>query len=189
MKRYCFFPALLLFVATTVALPQVAMAKRDLCAAAAKNALRAEVLLVRFGDLTGGGKPGCVAVVPQGTNQGEKKILSRRGIVLQANGDQWRELLRFDDEIRNEQGYIGIDFIDPDYHYGLALETDDQRSDGTKAFTMYFTFLDAKLKPEGLAVEVSWNPKTRRFQEYAPNELDPPDFKPEIRNPPVRKSR
>jgi len=39
---------------------------------------------------------------------------------------------------------------------------------------------------EGIAGEVSWNPKTGRFQEYAPNELDPPDFKPKVRNPPAR---
>jgi hypothetical protein len=52
---------------------------------------------------------------------------------------------------------------------------------------MYLTYLSPKLKAEGVAVQVSWNRKVGRFQEYAPNEFGTPDFKPEMANPPVRK--
>ncbi len=96
-------------------------------------------------------------------------------------------MLRFEDNIRNPQGFIGIDFIDSDYRFGFALKFADERSDGTSGFTMYLTYLNQKRRPEGLPVEVSWNRKVSRFQEYAPNELDPPDFKAEIAHPPVRK--
>ena len=159
------------------------------CAAEATRTLHSEVLVWRFGDLTGEGKSACLAVVTTGGNQAKEEIHAKRGIVIQSDGKEWRELLRFDEQIKNKQGYIGIDFIDPDWHYGFALKSDDQRSDGTKGFTIYFTSLNAKLEPEGTETQVSWNPKAQRFQEYAPNELDPSDFKPEVCNPPVRKSR
>jgi len=108
-------------------------------------------------------------------------------VVLRLQGREWHTLLSIDTQLRNDDGYIGIDFIDPAYKNGLALSIEDARSDGTKGFTLLLNWLDDSLQTEGTAVEIAWNPKVHRFQEYAPNELDPPDFKPEVPNPPVRK--
>ena len=37
--------------------------------------------------------------------------------------------------------------------------------------------------PEGAPIEIAWNSKVGRYQEYAANE-DPVGFKPELKNPP-----
>jgi hypothetical protein len=157
------------------------------CAAESKSVLGDQSRILKSGNLLGDGTLLCVAVVPHAKRS--SLVLSSRGVVVQWDGKQWHQLLRFEHNVTNDHGYIGIDFIDCDANYGFALETEDQRSDGTRGFTIYFSYLNAKLQPEpeSLPIQVSWNPKVRRFQEYAPNELDPPDFKHELRNPPIRK--
>ena len=156
------------------------------CEAEAKRRLGDVFHVVEFGQLIGDSSLECVLILPYSGAAGQE-LRARSGVVIAWDGKQWRELLRFNNQVRNDQGYIGVDYIDPQYHYGFALRTNVRRSDGSNGFTMYFRFLDAKLRPDGLPIEVSWNPKVKRFQEYAPNELDPPDFKPEVGHPPIRR--
>lgn len=146
--------------------------------------IRAQVL--KAGDLLGTGNVQCLVVLPYAAKGGSRERKVRRGVIVQREGSTWHELLRFDDTIRNPQGFVGIDFLDDEPTFGFLLETADERSDGTRGFTLYLTWLNPHLQPEGIAVQLAWNRKVRRFQEYAPNELDPPDFKPELRNPRIR---
>lgn len=176
---------LLLLGSTAIAFGQVPRDQAR-CAAEAKHRLGDVFHVVKFGQLIGDSSLECVVILPYSGAAGQE-LRARSGVVIAWDGKQWRELLRFNDQIRNEHGYIGADYIDPEYHYGFTLRTDARRSDGTQGFTMYFRFLNAKLRPEGMPMQVSWNSKVNRFQEYAPNELDPPDFKPELRHPPNRR--
>jgi hypothetical protein len=125
--------------------------------------------------------------MPHAKSRGADEVRVRRGFVVQKEGAIWRDLLLFEDNVRNPKGFVGIDFIDPDFSFGFAVKVANERSDGTPGFTIYLAYLNRKLEPEGLPIQVSWNQKVNRFQEYAPNELDPPDFKPEIAHPPIRK--
>lgn len=140
---------------------------------------------MKSGDFLHIGNEQCLAVLPFPGSFGGNELKVRRGVVMQWEGSAWHELLQFENNIRSSYDYIGIDFIDPEARYGFEIETANKRSDGTDGFTLSFTYLDPNLRPAGVPVEVSWNRKVGRFQEYAPNELDPPDFKPEIAHPPV----
>lgn len=159
---------------------------RNGCEDEAHRSLGGDARVLKVGDFLRLGTIQCMAVLPY-TSHRAHELPVRRGFVLQKEGSVWRDLLRFDNTIRNPQGYVGLDFIDPGPNFGFDVELADERSDGTRGFTIYLTYLNPKLKAEGMAIQVSWNRKVGRFQEYAPNELDPPDFKPEIANPPVRK--
>ena len=157
------------------------------CAAESRSLLGNQSRIVQSGNLLDDGSLTCVAVIPHAKQS--SLVLTKRGVVIRWDGKQWHQLLRFENNVTDDHGYIGIDFIDCEANHGFAFTTEDQRSDGTKGFTMYFSYLDARLQPEpeSLPIQVSWNPKVHRFQEYAPNELDPPEFKQEVRHPPIRK--
>lgn len=161
---------------------------RERCMVRSARVLGPDATVLRSGNLLSNGKLQCVSMVPHTKDTRGQWVSIRRGIVIEWDGKQWRELLRFDDAIRNDHGYIGISFVDPAFHYGFALQIEARRSDQTKAFTMYLTWLNADLQPEGAPVEVSWNPKVGRFQEYL-SDADAPGFVTEVVNPRVRKLR
>ncbi len=75
------------------------------------------------------------------------------------------------------------------YHFGFEISTAGRRSDNVKRFTMFLTYLSAKGLPQGVPIEISWNPAAGRFQEFAPDELDPPGYKKELANSPTRKGQ
>jgi hypothetical protein len=186
MTRFFWICALLLSTPSWCR-SQQSTATRSECEEEARRVLGSGVQLLRSGDFLHLGVIECLAVVAYSTSQDTVELKVRRGVLVEKQGSAWRILLRFESTIRNPQGYVGLDVIDPRYRFGFAVRLADERSDGTPGFTIYLIYLNQKLKPEGLPVEVSWNRKVSRFQEYAPNELDPPDYKPEIANPPVFK--
>src|SRR5262249_49980672 len=107
MRRHCFlFSALWALLPVRAAFSQAEISAHATCAAEAKRTLHREVLVWRFGDLTGEGKSACLAVVPTGGNQTKEEIHAKRGIVIQSDGKEWHELLRFDEQIKNKQGYL-----------------------------------------------------------------------------------
>lgn len=181
-----FWLCALLFCVSPACQPQQLTADENACNDEARRVLGASARVLKVGDFLHLGTIQCIAVLPY-TSHTAHELPVRDGFVVQKEGTAWRDLLRFKDNIRNQRGYVGIDFIDPEPSFGFDVELADKRSDGTPGFTIYLTYLNPKLRSEGVPVQVSWNPKVSRFQEYAPNELDPPDFKPEIANPPVRK--
>jgi len=159
--------------------------KTSSCMATAKRAFGPAAKVLRVGDLSGDGRVECLAVDPYPRQLGLDILVKRGGIFREESG-RWRNVLSIDSTVRNERGYIGIDFIDGSYTRGFQIRLSDERTDGSKAFTLLLSFLDPHMRPEGLPIEVSWNAKVHRFQEYAPNELDPPGFKPEVAHPPIR---
>lgn len=154
------------------------------CDAAVENALGKSAVALRCGDLTGGGKLEVLGVVPlkDGSSRTKETLVSRAAVLrLEASGTV-NELDVEKNFFRNPVGYVGIDFIDDSPSYGFQLEA-DPLSDSIPTFTLSLTFLNDKLQPEGVPVDITWNPKAQRFQEYVTNQ-DPEGFRPEIQNPP-----
>jgi hypothetical protein len=78
-------------------------------------------------------------------------------------------------------GYIGLDFLDDSYiPLGYRLEIGDRRSDDAPGLALWLTDLNKDGQPEGIGVQVSWNPAVHRFQEFTTNE-DPEGFRPEVK--------
>jgi hypothetical protein len=166
-----------------------AQKERSLCDSEARRLLGTNARSIANGSFIHENKLLCVAALPILPRSQPTYTRVSKGVVVQRDGEKWEKLLWFENEIQNEKGYIGIDFIDDEARSGFAVTFSDHRSDGTEGFTLYFTLLNAKLQLQGVPIQISWNPKVNRFQEYAPNELEPPGFKSEVRNPPIRPAR
>jgi hypothetical protein len=82
------------------------------------------------------------AACPISTSPGDGELTVRRGFVVQKDGTIWRDLLRFEDNTRNPQGFIGIDFIDSDFSFEFTVKLADERSDSTPGFTIYLTYCE-----------------------------------------------
>lgn len=161
----------------------------EACNEEAKKALGPDAEFLKCGDLVGSGREALIAVVrvPNVVLQ-HRDIPVSRVFVAQRQGSEWVSQLEVDNQIRNAQGYIGIDFIDDSFvPLGWSLEIADARSDGSQGLTLRFSYLNRNGAKEGIPIEVSWNPSIGRFQEYSQNE-DPGGFKPEIKNPPHKKA-
>jgi hypothetical protein len=112
----------------------------------------------------------------------------RKLVVLRRDQSHWVSELEVDNQTTNPEGYLGISFIDDsikDSRYLVII--DKKRSDDTDGFTISLQEVTAVGEYEGVATEISWNPKVGRYQEYAANE-DPIGFRPELKNPPHRQS-
>jgi hypothetical protein len=142
--------------------------------------------IVRSGDLIGDGAREYVAVrlLPQQPKKGmyvSRLLIARaqRGrcsIVLDAgkNGP------------KNPVGYIGIEFIDDGGDFvGYAVEFSSDPSDPKHKVDLDLTWLHPGYELEGWGIEIGWNEKVGRYQEYRlEGDSSPEMFKPELRNPP-----
>jgi hypothetical protein len=107
-------------------------------------------------------------------------------VVLRREASGWKVALSVSKQIKNQAGFIGIDYIDdsaPFYGYRVVLA--DQRDDGKKAFVLNFSYLlkGGKKDTEALPTQIAWDKSVGRYREFGINS-DPEGFKPEIKNPP-----
>ncbi len=157
------------------------------CLQAAKQVLGQGAEVVKYGEISHAGTEEAIAVVrlPQAPGHGGGMLVS--GLVaLQRQNSGWRPVLHAARQIQNDAGYIGIDFIDDSSpFYGYRVVFANKRTDGKDAFTIQIGYVNRSGSPEGVPLEVSWNPKAGRYQEFSDSE-DPGGFKPEVKNPPHR---
>lgn len=155
------------------------------CAAAARAELGAASVVLRSGTLSDTAVPEVLAALKlksAPTRPGCTPV-TRLALLRKAAG-RWTVALDASKEIRNPFGYVGMDFIDDSYQFfGYCVDIENHRSDNTRAFTLFLTYLkNREGDTEGAPVEISWNPKLARYQEFAEG------FKYEIANPPHRGS-
>jgi len=158
---------------------------RGSCSAAARKVLsNAQVEILAFGDINGTGREHCFAVIPTGRKRDQGKPLAiRRGAVLEFDKQAWRSVLNIRNYVKNPDGYVGIEFIDGEtIRYSIEIRA--ERGDGVKQFTIYVHYRD---DPESVPIEISWNRKVGRYQEFSPNLVEHAGYQIEIKNPPVRK--
>jgi hypothetical protein len=156
------------------------------CLSAAKKALSSQAKVLRCGAFNSPGVQEVVAVLPANfpTKNGDG-VAIRKMVILRKEPSGWRLALTAAREVRNEAGYVGLNYIDDYSHYfGYWLTLSDTRPDGTKA--MLIDLLDiekADGTSEASSTEFAWNPKVGRYQEWAYDQ-DPQGFRREIKNPP-----
>lgn len=164
-----------------------------ICLEAAKEALGPTASVLRCGHLTGGE----ALEVAAGTKLTQFKETKDGGIavsklvVLRRNGSQWfTEFTADKNWMRNNVGYIGLEFIDDSFRiFGYRVFFLDRRFDDAAGFTIRLEYMIPNGETdEGIPTEISWNPSVKRFQEFAYGE-DPEGFRPEIVNPPHRQPR
>ncbi len=105
--------------------------------------------------------------------------------ILRHDGGNWVRVFEANREMRNPDGYVGLDYIDDGWKFeGYEVSLSDKGSDNTKRFTLYFTLLGSD---PGWPTEIGWNKATGRYQEFgvdatAEHHL----FKSELKQPPHR---
>ncbi len=106
-------------------------------------------------------------------------------VVLRRSTEGWQTVLDADKDgqVKNPEGYVGVDYIDdsqenrsPGYCADLSQELD-------KHFSLALTYLTAAGAEDGIPVYVEWNDKVGRYQSSIINS-DPPGFESELKNPP-----
>jgi hypothetical protein len=141
---------------------------------------------VRCGELNTPGIQEVIAVLPYKLppSKGDS-IPIRKLVILRKEPSGWRTSLTAAREVKNEAGYIGLDYIDDDFHYfGFWLTISDAHLNGAKE--MLIDLLDienADGSSEASSTEFAWNPAVGRYQEWAYDQ-DPERFRTEIKNPP-----
>lgn len=128
----------------------------------AVKSLGEETTVLAYGNLANNSKQQILAInalktTPPGVAPG---ILFNRLVVLQKNGDVWKEVLRGDEHLENEKGYLGGIPLAPVSGWRLQLD----QTDATKGMAMYFSPIVAPKGGHIAALEVRWNPKVGRFQ-------------------------
>jgi hypothetical protein len=111
--------------------------------------------------------------------------LSKFVIIKEVSDSHWSaELIGDNNWIRNDAGYLGLEFIDDSERFsGYRVSVEEHRSGGVPGFTFYVYYLAPNGEDEGIAVEIGWNPSVGRFQEFQYG-ADPEGFRNEVRNPP-----
>lgn len=131
--------------------------------AAAQKFLGNETQVLVFGDLAKTGTQQFLAgnVVPKTPKNPYPGTVVTRAVLAEKQGDQWSELLRCDEYLKNSKGFLAMT---PLYSVaGWRLQYDQ---DPVKGIQLYFTPVkgagasDSHVLPIGIA----WNPATKRYQ-------------------------
>jgi hypothetical protein len=117
------------------------------------------VLLV--GDLAKNGKRQFLAanVVPKTPKNNMPGTVVTRAVVAQDDDGKWTELLRVDEHLKNQKGYLGLTPLDAINGWRLQYEQNPE-----KGLQLYFTPLKVNGDTHVLPVGVRWNPATQRYQ-------------------------
>jgi hypothetical protein len=105
---------------------------------------------MKYGDLNRTGTPEAIAGVRLRRFADKANGIPLISLaVLRRIGNSWIPVLRGDRQVRNEAGYIGIDYVDDRFaFYGYRILLTDRRSDGSVGFTIALTYMDRMGSPE-----------------------------------------
>lgn len=128
---------------------------------AAETALGSETDVLQFGDLAKTGTQQVLAVnkvkaLPPGVARGN---VVTRAVILEKDGNSWKEILRCDEHLKNPKGFLGGTPLAAVNGWRMQAEPDEQ-----KGLVLYFTPLEAPKGGYATPVEVRWNPKAKRYQ-------------------------
>jgi hypothetical protein len=128
---------------------------------AAKALLGSESQVLAFGDLAKNGKQEFLAadVVPKTPTNNLPGTIVTRVVVAENTDGQWAELLRCDEHLKNQKGFLGLTPLVPVTGWRLQYE-----QNGEKGLQLYFTPLKGAIDTHVLPIGVRWNPATKRYQ-------------------------
>ncbi|MGB2589464.1 MAG: hypothetical protein WA853_05455 [Candidatus Acidiferrum sp.] len=131
--------------------------------AAAQSLLGNETQVLVFGDLAKTGTQQFLAgnVVPKTPKNPYPGTVVTRAVLAEKKGDQWSELLRCDEYLKNSKGYLAMTPLDSVAGWRLQFDQDP-----VKGIQLYFTPIKGAgaSDPHVLPIGVAWNPATKRYQ-------------------------
>jgi hypothetical protein len=128
---------------------------------AAKSLLGSESQVLAFGDLAKNGKQEFLAanVVPKTPTNNLPGTIVTRVVVAENTDGKWAEVLRCDEHLKNEKGFLGLTPLTPVTGWRLQFEQSE-----IKGLELYFTPLKGTTDSHVLPIGVRFNPATKRYQ-------------------------
>jgi hypothetical protein len=128
---------------------------------AAKALLGSDTQVLLFGDLAKNGKQQMLAanVVPNTPKSTVAGTVVRRAVIAENDGGKWVELMRADEYLKNQKGYLGLTPLQGVSGWKLQYE-----NTGDKGMSLYFTPIKSGTSEKTLPIAVRWNPATKRYQ-------------------------
>jgi hypothetical protein len=128
---------------------------------AADSLLGRETTVLLFGDLAKSGKQQLLAanVVPKSTKNNLPGTIVTRTVLAENDNGHWTEILRCDEHLKNQKGFLPGTPIGGVTGWRLAFEQDPE-----KGLALYFTPLKGAVDTHTLPIGVRWNPDTKRYQ-------------------------
>lgn len=128
---------------------------------AADSLLGKETQVLLFGDLAKNGKQEFLAanVVPKTPTNNLPGTIVTRAVVAENSDGKWSEVLRCDEHLKNQKGYLGLTPLTSVTGWRLQYEQSDD-----KGLSLYFTPLKGVTDSHVLPIGVRWNPQTKRYQ-------------------------
>ncbi len=135
---------------------------------AAKALLGSDAEVLQYGDLAKTGKQQLLAanVVPNTPRSVVAGTVVTRAVLAENDNGKWIELLRCDEYLKNQKGYLALTPLQA--VTGWKLQYEDTNNQG---LTMYFTPVQAGANgnQRTLPIAVKWNPATKRYQSMDPS--------------------
>ncbi len=128
---------------------------------AAESLLGSESQVLVFGDLAKNGKQEFLAanIVPKTPTNNLPGTIVTRVVVAENAGGKWAEILRCDEHLKNQKGFLGLTPLLPVTGWRLQFEQSE-----IKGLELYFTPLKGTTDSHVLPIGVRWNPETKRYQ-------------------------
>jgi hypothetical protein len=128
---------------------------------AAEALLGSETQVLLYGDLAKNGKQQLLAanVIPNTPKSTVAGTVVRRAVIAENDDGKWVELMRADEHLKNQKGYLGLTPLQAVSGWKLQYENSDE-----KGMYLYFTPLKAGSNEKTLPIAVRWNPATKRYQ-------------------------
>ena len=128
---------------------------------AAESLLGRETEVLLFGDLAKNGKQEFLAanVVPKTPTNNLPGTIVTRAVVVEKDEGKWSELLRCDEHLKNQKGFLGMTPLAAVTGWRLQYEQSED-----KGLALYFTPLKGVTDSHVLPIGVRWNPGTKRYQ-------------------------
>lgn len=128
---------------------------------AATSLLGSESQVLAFGDLAKNGKQEFLVanVVPKTPTNNLPGTIVTRAVVAENTDGKWAEILRCDEHLKNQKGFLAMTPLLPVTGWRLQYEQSEM-----KGLELYFTPLKGTTDSHVLPIGVRWNPETKRYQ-------------------------
>jgi hypothetical protein len=129
--------------------------------AAATAFLGKDASVLVFGDLAKTGMRQLLAanVVPKTPKNVLPGTVVTRAVLAEESNGSWHELVRCDEHLKNEKGYLGGSPIEPVAGWRVQFE-----QNAIEGFHLYLTPVKGNEDPHVLPLAVRWNPAVKRYQ-------------------------
>lgn len=134
--------------------------------AAASAVLGRDAQVLLFGDLAKNGKQQVLAanVVPNTPKSVVAGTVVTRAVIAESDDGKWVELMRADEHLKNQKGFLALTPLTPVSGWKLQYENNPD-----KGMSLYFTPLKTGSSERTLPIAVRWNPASKRYQSMDPS--------------------